>query len=470
MVPRRTDVSHTAGAEARSQTRMTHSALFENSPDPTVAISVSDGEPIVDSVNPAFQSTFGFDAAEAVGRSLNDLIVPPESLDTARQIDAQAKAGDPVDREVRRETVDGTRDFLLRSIPVHGEVDYYGVYRDVTERREREEQLRALFENASTAIAYCEFEDGEPIVVAVNPAFERTFGYDEGMAVGRSIDEIIVPPGRESEAAAINDEAIAGTPVETEVRRRTASGVRDFFLRSVPVQPETGGKRIYAIYRDISERKERERELRHQNERLDEFASLVSHDLRNPLNVAQGRLDLARAEADSDHLETVADAHDRMETLIEDLLELARQGGRIESLEPVALDDVTRGCWVNVATADATLEVATDATIRADRSRLQNLLENLFRNAVEHGGTDVTVTVSGLPDGFAVADDGVGVPADRREEVFETGVSTADGGTGFGLSIVQQIAEAHGWAVTVTESDGGGARFEVTGVETAAVD
>ncbi len=443
---------------------MTHDALFENSPDPIVAITLTDGEPIVDAVNPAFEDTFGFSEAEAVGESVNDLIVPESDLNRASDIDERARQGDHVDAEVRRKTVDGFRDFVLRSIPVDGEVDFYGIYRDITERKEREDQLRALFENSSTAIAYVEYVDEEPIVQEVNSAFEETFGFDEATVVGRSIDDFVVPPEYADEAREINAEAEAGQTVEIEVERRTATGVRDFFLRSVPVQPDESGNRTYGIYRDITDRKERERELQRQNERLDEFASLVSHDLRNPLNVARGNLQLVAEECDSDRLETVADAHDRMETLIEDLLALARKGNRIDSPEGVELAAVAEKSWRTVDTAEATLEVATDTVIRADRNRLKSLLENLFRNAVEHGGTDVTVRIESTTDGFAVADDGPGIPEDRLETVFETGFSTAHTGTGFGLSIVQQIAAAHGWSVSATESAAGGARFELTGV------
>ncbi|WP_239640455.1 sensor histidine kinase [Halogeometricum pallidum] len=90
-------------------------------------------------------------------------------------------------------------------------------------------------------------------------------------------------------------------------------------------------------------------------------------------------------------------------------------------------------------------------------------MENLFDNAVRHGGERVTVTVDRLSDGFSVEDDGPGIPAEERDDVFEYGYSTADDGTGFGLNIVAEIADAHDWDVAVSEGDGG-ARFEVTGV------
>ncbi|RDI70532.1 GAF domain-containing protein [Halopelagius longus] len=210
---------------------------------------------------------------------------------------------------------------------------------------------------------------------------------------------------------------------------------------------------------------ESKRELRQQNERLDEFSSVVSHDLRNPLNVAQGRLELAAEECDSDHLRDVANAHERMARLIDDLLELAREGETTADTEPVALGDAVESAWRNVETADATLIADVGRVVRADEGRMQQLLENLVRNAVEHGGPAVTVRVGESPHGFYVEDDGPGVPPDRRDDVFETGYSTTRDGTGFGLSIVRRIADAHGWEVTAAEGPEGGGRFEITGVE-----
>jgi nitrogen-specific signal transduction histidine kinase/DNA-binding NarL/FixJ family response regulator len=211
---------------------------------------------------------------------------------------------------------------------------------------------------------------------------------------------------------------------------------------------------------------EQRRTLQRQNERLDEFASIVSHDLRNPLNVADGHLELARGECDSDHLDDAARALDRMDALIGDLLALAREGDRVRDPEAVDLAAAVSRCWATVETADATLAVDADSTIQADRSRLLQLLENLFGNAVEHGGGSVTITVGDIDDaGFYVADDGPGVPEGDREQVFDSGYSTTEGGTGLGLSIVREIAEGHGWTVAVTDSDDGGARFEISGVE-----
>ncbi|ELZ41966.1 multi-sensor signal transduction histidine kinase [Halorubrum californiense DSM 19288] len=213
------------------------------------------------------------------------------------------------------------------------------------------------------------------------------------------------------------------------------------------------------------DRIEHERELKRQNERLEEFASIVSHDLRNPLNVAEGHLELSRAERDDEHLDAVARAHERIGALVDDLLELAREGADAADSEPVDIADLVAECWGNVDTAAATFDVDAESTVRADRSRLAQLLENLIRNSVEHGGDDVTVTVGDVDDGFYVADDGPGIPDDEHDRVFDSGYSTHEDGTGFGLAIVREIAEAHDCAVRLTESETGGARFEITGFE-----
>jgi PAS domain S-box-containing protein len=213
---------------------------------------------------------------------------------------------------------------------------------------------------------------------------------------------------------------------------------------------------------DVTERREREQALERQNERLERFANIVSHDLRNPLDIAMGRTQIARETGDLEHLDSVATALERMEELVGDLLTLAREGEAVGDLAEVSLAEVAADCWETVDTADAELVVETDRRILADGGRLRQLLENLVRNAVEHAGPEVTVTVGDCEGGFYVADDGPGIEAPER--VFESGYTTRDDGTGFGLAIVEQITHAHGWSVTAVDDDG--ARFEVTGVET----
>ena len=231
------------------------------------------------------------------------------------------------------------------------------------------------------------------------------------------------------------------------------------------------------------ERRRRETELTRQRDRLDDFAHVISHDLRNPLNVAEGQLDLAREDCESEHLAAVADAHGRIEAIIEDTLTLARQGRTVRELESVSVSELANRCWAMVETDGSALEIDGAFRICADSDRLRHVFENLFRNSVEHGSTSsqpsadnavehgnnaVTVRIGTAGnDGFYVEDDGPGVPEGERDRVFELGHTTSDSGTGFGLAIVHRIAEAHGWDVRLTESSDGGARFEFGGVEFA---
>ena len=206
--------------------------------------------------------------------------------------------------------------------------------------------------------------------------------------------------------------------------------------------------------------RERERELQRQVERLEEFSGVVSHDLRNPLNVAQGNLELLVETGDESRIERIETVHDRMETIIADALTLARSGQTVDALEPVTIQTVAESAWWNVRTDTATLSVDSDRTLVADRSRLLQIFENLFRNAIEHGGANVAIRVGSLPNGFYVEDDGSGIPEEHRDTVFDAGHTTSADGTGFGLAIVRQIANAHGWSVTATGAVTGGARFE----------
>ncbi|MEY7849032.1 ATP-binding protein [Natrarchaeobius sp. A-rgal3] len=249
----------------------------------------------------------------------------------------------------------------------------------------------------------------------------------------------------------------------TLVTSKTTDGDRSRIYQpfSRPVTEGEGGAGQVITLTDVTERERYRRELEETNQQLEQFAGVVSHDLRNPLNVAQGHLEIAQETDDSPQLQHISEALTRIETLIEDLLTLAREGEQLGDVERVDLAEVTRACWQSVETAHATIVVDTDWSVEADRSRLQQLLENLFRNAVEHGGTEVTITVGELDDGFYVEDDGPGIPEERRQNAFEIGHSTAVDGNGLGLGIVEQVVDAHGWELAITESAEGGARFEV---------
>jgi len=305
-------------------------------------------------------------------------------------------------------------------------------------------------------------EDGEYIYV--NEAYADLFEVDPAELIGTSIWNI----APEIEEACFHRYWHSFETGET----RTAETVHECGGVSVPVATVTTRRTIdgtpyhFGTIKDISERKKRERELERQNERLDAFASVVSHDLRNPLSVAQGYLDLIKGDYDREEIILIDNALDRMNTLIVELLSLAKSGDTISDTEPTLVDEVARTAWSTVETSDATLEMsAPEIEIVADKTRLQQLFENLFRNASEHGGRDVTVTVGTMDDGIYIADDGVGIPRSERDEVLKAGFTSTEDGTGVGLNIVSQIAGAHDWEIHITESADGGTRFEITNVE-----
>jgi PAS domain S-box-containing protein len=334
-----------------------------------------------------------------------------------------------------------------------------------------------------------------------SPAIEHVLGYEQDELVGDMAYEYVHPDDREdvraSFEALVETEGTAREKFECRFRHADGSWV---WIDSV-ASDRTGadGEGFLINSRDVSERKVRERELEAKTERLDEFASIVSHDLQTPITVADARLDLAMDECDSEHLPAIGDALERMDEIVDATLTLAREGQVVDETEPVELAAAAER-WADPLGSDVTLRIEADRlTVEADRERLRRVIENLFSNAVEHGSTGnrpqaddvvehgstgsrlqaddavehcgegVTVVVGELEgaDGFYVADDGPGIPEDIGEKIFEPGQSLSPDGTGFGLAIVEEIVEAHGWEVEATESEFGGARFEISGVDMA---
>jgi len=490
-----------------------YTALFENVGDAIVEYEFVDDVPVVRHVNPAFVSTFGFEPRAVVGRSLDAFFAPSDRRSTAVEISDRVRDGEVVESEVRRRTAHGERDFHLKQVRLDTADDRvrgYAVYVDITERMERERALRGFRQAVERAGHAIIITDTDGHIEYVNPAFERITGYSREEAVGRRPS--LVSSGHQTDAfyETLWETILAGEVWQGEIVNERKDGTQYYIEQTIaPIADEHGDvERFVAINNDITSLKEYEAKLERQNERLEEFGRTVAHDLRNPVNVLEGYLDLATADYGAEpHFEHMANALDRMETLIDDLLDLAKQGRSVVSPKPTSLADLAEAAWEHVDTADATLVVEGDATLFSDESRMQELVANLFRNSVEHGSTNpdsrvhqdavehgstnpdsqarrdavehgtaadrsnpggsVTVRVGVLPDhaGVYVEDDGPGIPPEERDSVLQSGFTTSADGTGFGLAIVEQIATAHGWEITVTEAATGGARFEFTGVE-----
>jgi PAS domain S-box-containing protein len=315
-------------------------------------------------------------------------------------------------------------------------------------------------------------------IIDINPDGRRLLGLRGDAILGQHAEAVFEERAAIWETIARLDEGSTEIDIETEDGRQTVS------VRVSTLEDSKGRHRGRLVtIRDITGQKRRERELERQNEQLDQFASLLSHDLRNPLNVANGYLDVIMNAEDPERMREYAaeieHSHERIETLIQDVLTLTREGKAVEDPTPTGLRAVANEAWETVETAEATLHVETDLVIQADKTRLLRVFENLYRNALDHGPEDVTVQVGGIGEfdpgsvlteqrrGFYVADDGPGIPPDQRDKVLEQGFTTSEEGTGLGLSIVGTVVEAHGWEISVTESTEGGARFEITNVSLA---
>ena len=401
--------------------------------------------------------------------------------------------GGDLRKEVRIDTPDGPRHFsvrvssldaadapssIARRYSPNGRLVFL---RDVTDRRAVEHRYQALIEGSSDMIAVL---DPDGTFTYVSPSSQRILGYAPATLEGTWAFDRIHPDDREAVRAQLVRCVDDSREVSVEYRFERADGTWvdvESRARNLLSDPVVSG--VVVNSRDVTDRVERERALEAQNNRLDKFTSVVSHDLRNPLNVIAGRVELARETGDEEHLDAVERAADRMSTLIDDLLTLSRQGETVDDASAVDLRDVASYAWSNVDTDGATLSVADDVRFVADRERLAELFENLFRNAVEHGSTGrrapsadadpaspMSVRVGACDGGFYVEDDGPGIPPDDRERVFDHGYSTSSDGTGFGLSIVEEIVQAHGWSVAVAAGDDGGARFEIVGVDRPALD
>jgi PAS domain S-box-containing protein len=466
--------------ETRRRELERREAFLEQSSD---IISVMDADGTVSFQSASTERVTDFSPAEVMGESGFEHVHPEDQQKIGRLFpEFVAQPDEEITAELRVQTKDDSWRWIeVRGVNKLEDPLIDGLVfssRDITERKERERQIQQLKERLELAV------EGAELGVWGWDMTTNEVEFNEQWAsmLGLSLDEI--DPYYETWAERIHpeDAPAVDAALEAHITDETdhfdiEHRIRDadgdwLWVRVVGrvLERDDSGDPIRAagIQLDITDQKERERELQEQNERLDEFASIVSHDLRSPLNVARGRIELARDECDSDHLADAAEGVDRGLEMIEDMLRLARAGEHVSEMEPVDVSNLVDTCWGTVETANATIVVDLDTTIRADRSRLRQLLENLFRNSIDHTDDDVTVTVGPLEDGFYVEDDGPGIPQSDRDAVFGAGTSMGTGGTGFGLSIVEQVVEAHDWQIEITTGSEGGARFEITGVEMIA--
>jgi two-component system aerobic respiration control sensor histidine kinase ArcB len=244
--------------------------------------------------------------------------------------------------------------------------------------------------------------------------------------------------------------------------------------RKMPWYDSTGEVQgLVGHTQDITERKLREHAFRRQNERMVKVALVASHELRNELQIAYGRLEeLADCDGPTADIE---ESLSQISAIIDTVVELSTSdpSGSIQHDEikqipkrkHVWLSRLSREVWDTLADSEASLMFDGDTRIVADQESAGLLLQILFQNALEHAGPSVTVTVGTTADGFFVADDGPGIDVEPPDRVFDAGHTAVPENTGFGLYVARRVATDHGWTISISESESGGARFDIGNVD-----
>ncbi|WP_096394347.1 PAS domain-containing protein [Halorubrum trapanicum] len=478
----RTDARRTANAPDGGPTaggddaRPVRTGVRPPEPDRFLLAVAVDGEVLF--AGPSVPDVVGVERDALVGSDLLDRVHPSDREPVADALSAVATSR-TVTHRIRRAS--GGYAWVESVVDEELAPEFAGrivTVRRIDADRTFPERYRAFLEYGSDLVTVV---DDDGLVVYESPSVEEVLGYEQGSTVGRSPLGYVHPDDRDRVTErfyrALGEPDAAPT---LEYRYRAADGDWVWLesrTRSLPADSPVGELLINS--RDVSERKARERRLTDRNERLDRFASIVSHDLRNPLSVIRGSIEMARLRGETEPLDRGERAVDRIDQLVSELLTLARQGTGMDEPTEFDLASVARDAWETAAGGDdAELVVAGDARVYGDRGRMRQALENLFRNATEHAttdaseasgdesagdasgddalaGDDLTVLVTATDEGFLVADDGTGIDPDHRESVFESGFTTRADGTGYGLDIVREVVESHGWRVELRAATDG---------------
>lgn len=336
-------------------------------------------------------------------------------------------------------------------------------YRSSQALKRSQEKFSKLVTNSSDVIAIV---DDQGKFEYISPACKHVLGYDQEELIGRTAFEFMPTEDRE-QALDKFFEAIENPDMEPCIQFRFERPDEGFTV------VEARGKNLFdddfvngfvVNGRDITALKNQKQELEQQNEQLKDMRRAISHDIRNPISVAWNALELYKETDNEEHLKKIETAIERIDALLDQIVELADQESEIEDTERITLEAFAQSAWEMVDTPGAKLLVEDSKQFEADPGRFQQLLENLLRNAVDHSPGDVTVRIGTTDSGIYIEDDGPGIPEEHREKVFESGFTTSDDNTGYGLNIVKQIALSHGWEISITESTDGGVRFEISGM------
>lgn len=492
-----------------NRTRDQLQTILESTP---AVIYMKDSEGRYQYVNPAFERVLGCSREEALGKRTAE-VHPDANAERIEAMDDEAfRCEEPIEHVEELEFDGERRVYLNTRVPLFDDdcepYAIYGIATEITEQKRHEESMQALAEAGPRLLECRTVEEVGSIAVAtarsvldlpITALLEHdtqagvlrpvvtteettdllgessTIERDSGIAwrayaTGevRMVENVGAEPDSHNPNSAIESE-IAVPIGEHGVLLAGTSEPRTFDDHDQKFATILGG-----MIQGTLDRVSREQEIRAKNQRLEEFAGVLAHDLRNPLNIASEYAKLVRETGDMEHLAPVENSIERVMTIVEGLLALARTGQGFDEFEEGTIGGLAREAWSSVETEDASLVVETDRNVTAELGWLQRLFENAFRNSVEHGstssrpeaddsvehgGSGVTVRVGAIDGGFYIEDDGPGIDPEHRERLLDG--DSSEGDVRFGFKVIRDIVDAHGWELAIEEDESGGARLEV---------
>ena len=485
------DVTERRRAE-EAQARL--ASIIESSQD-AILTKTLDG--IIRTWNAGAERIFQYTAEETVGRSIT-LIIPPDRLDEEREILARLARGERIEHyETIRRAKDGRR--LHISLTISPLRDAEGriigaskIARDVTERRQAEEALRASEQRLRTLNAHAPvgifLTDQDGNCLLVNQCWCEISGLSPEEAQGQGWVSAIHPDDKERVFQEWNAAVEAGQLFSSEYRFRTPQGKVTWVQgNAIGIRDAAGQVSEYmGTLMDITERRETVEALREADRRKDEFLAILAHELRNPLAPLRNGLQVMRLAPDD--LQVISKARDMMDRqlshmvrLIDDLLDVSRISRNKMELRRsrVPLADV-------ISNAVETVRPALDAAgheltvslppeqilLDADLTRLAQVFSNLLNNSAkytERGGRIwLTAAREGGQVSVSVRDTGIGIPAADLPNIFgmfsqvDRSIERSTGGLGIGLALVKGLVEMHSGTVeAASPGQGQGSTFTV---------
>jgi PAS domain S-box-containing protein len=321
------------------------------------------------------------------------------------------------------------------------------------ERKRKEESLRKYKAAADTLNEALYLADPEGNLLWASESWDYA-GYSPEEVIGKDAFELLDIEGTTPEINQEIQKKLARGEVATlEMQITNKYGERrDIELRFKNFELESGEIGRIGIGRDITELKDRERKLK-------EVSSLVKHDIREPLEIARGHLELAKEMGEKEDLEAVENALENISMIIKNLEVIAEEPDDVETAECSLEQHFVEA--IELIKQDPDYEVE-DRKLDCNKPYLVRLASNLIQNSVKHNSEDVKVCAGPTEEGFFYADNGKGISDSIKDDITEKGFTTSDSSRGLGMYIVQRIVDLHGWDMEVKDSESGGARFEFT--------